>query len=343
MPRKFTEKNNRLLPPPGPGGRRLGFPLLFLASFGVGFLAAGIVLVAQRSSSGKAPAAPAASPAEFDRFFQRGTKSLAAERHAEAFQEFTRAAQLDPTDPRPHYGLAKVYQSLFLTEQAEQAYRKALQIDPDYYPAKLALATILYDFSKHEEALAVLKNAEKQNPTDPFLWAEIALNQLRLGNHAAAIHLLEKYNAASGNQAWGRTHLARALAEAGQAEAAERTYRESLAINPKMAITHFWLGQLLFALGRKAEADPEFKAYQDLRGLENQEHSLKMGLLRDPTNAGYLVNLARVRYLLGKPREALSALEKARELAPGDPRIQNMREELRRALENPGPTSRPEK
>ena len=192
---------------------------------------------------------------------------------------------------------------------------------------------ILYEFGKNSEALALLRRAQEQAPADPFFWGEMALNEMRLGNPAKAIPFLEKYVSAKPADAWGHANLARAYAEADRSAEAERSYREALRINPRMSIASLWLGQLLISTGRKAEAQPLLAKFQELRGYETQEHNLKMALLRAPDHVPTLVQLARVRYLLGKHREAVSTFERAIRLAPGDSKLRHLYEEMVRSLE----------
>jgi len=89
----------------------------------------------------------------------------------------------------------------------------------------------------------------------------------------------------------------------------------------------------LISAGRKAEAEPLLATYQKLRGLQTQEHNLKMALLRAPDHVPSLVELARVRYLLGKYREAVATFERAVQLAPNDGKLRHLYEEMVRSLE----------
>jgi Flp pilus assembly protein TadD len=271
--------------------------------------------------------------AGLERALERAQEHFSAERYSEALKEFTKASELVPTDPRPYDGLGNVYRNLILEEKAEEAFRKALKLDPEYQPSKKSLCMLLYEFGKNEDAVTLLKDAQKKNPNDSFLWGELALNAIRLGRPEEAISLLEKYNQANGRQAWGYTNLARAHAEAGHAVEAEKAYREALAIDPKMASACLWLGQLLISVGRKAEAEPLLKTFQRLRDLQTQEHNLKMTLLRAPGHVPTLVELARVRYLLGKHREAVAAFERAIQLTPDDAKLRHLYQEMVRSLE----------
>ena len=162
------------------------------------------------------------------------------------------------------------------------------------------------------------------------------VNEIRLGNPEKALALLENYNAAVGKQAWGSEHVGRAYDDMGDLEAAEKAYREAIALNPHAELGHLWLGQLLVKTGRREEAKPLFERFRRLRSLQTQERELEQSVARRPKNVRrhvmLLVNLARVRHLLGREKDALRPPERALELTPDDARLQQLYEgQLERA------------
>ncbi len=266
---------------------------------------------------------------------ERASREFLAERFAEAFEELSKAAELNPADPAAHHGLGEVYEKLAMRQAAEVCYRRAVEADPGYWPATESLIKVLYDLGEHEKALAAVTRAEARRPNEPYLCAEKALNLIRLGKAADAVPLLLRYNETKGRQAWGYTQLARAQEEAGQVDAAERTYREAIAIDPFFSTAHFWLGQLLIARGKKAEAETSLETYRKLRDLQTQEERLVMALLGNRDDINAIVLLARTRFQLGKRQEALSTLRKALDLAPGEEKLRSLYESVRRQVEGP--------
>jgi Flp pilus assembly protein TadD len=273
--------------------------------------------------SGRQPPGPGSLRAAEERF-QAGYLHLQSERYAEALVEFQRAAELDPTDARPHHGEGLVYQKLFLVELAEAAFQKAVELDPELLEAKKKLSTLLYDAGKYREAVTLLEPLVKAHPRDSFLLGELAINALGLGDVERAIRLLEEYGAAVGADGWGRLHLGRAYAAAGETARAEAAYREALALDPTQAVANYWLGQLLVTAGREKESEPFLETYRRLRRLQDEEHQTRMMLLRDAKNVGALVRLSELLYRQGKRQESLAALERARTLAPGDARLEEL-------------------
>ncbi len=292
---------------------------------------------AQESVSPRALSAPNAETLQAaEETFQRGHDYFKAERFGDAHREFTAAALLNPTDPRPHVGLAKVCQAMDYSLRAEQAYRKAIEIDPGFHPGRLELAKLLCDFGKNWEALELLRDESRTHQQDPLVWAEIALNEIRLGRPTRAIPLLKKYTKAHNRDDWGYVHLGRAYADAELLQQAQQAYRLGLEINPNSEKGNLWLAQLLLATDRKEQAEPRLAKFHKLRTLNTQEWELEQAVARRPenvqTHVRLLVRLSYTRQQLGKPRQALTPLKTALELAPSDVRLQKLyRNQLRRA------------
>ena len=65
-----------------------------------------------------------------------------------------------PEDARPHFLEGVIQKSLFNHKLAEEAYRRALEIDPEYYQAALDIADVLLTLKDTERAIQYLKMAE---------------------------------------------------------------------------------------------------------------------------------------------------------------------------------------
>jgi len=115
-------------------------------------------------------------------------------------------------------------------EEAAQAYRRALEDDPDLVAAIINLANIRYARDELAEAQALYERAILLDP----LYFEAHFN---LGN----IH---------------HDH--------GRYFDAETCYREALALNGAYPDAHFYLAVTLEKMGRSAEAQPHWRAYQRL-------------------------------------------------------------------------------
>jgi tetratricopeptide (TPR) repeat protein len=115
-------------------------------------------------------------------------------------------------------------------EEASQAYRRALEEDPDLVAALINLANIRYARDELAEAQALYERAILLDPT----YFEAHFN---LGN---IYH------------------------DHGRYFDAEACYREALALNPGYPDAHFYLAVTLEKTGRSLDAQPHWRAYQRL-------------------------------------------------------------------------------
>jgi thioredoxin-like negative regulator of GroEL len=115
-------------------------------------------------------------------------------------------------------------------EDAAQAYRRALDEDPDLVAALINLANIRYARDELAEAQALYERAVALDPS----YFEAYFN---LGN----IH---------------HDH--------GRHREAEASYRDALALNPGYAEAHFYLAVTLEKMGRSSDARAHWRAYQTL-------------------------------------------------------------------------------
>jgi tetratricopeptide (TPR) repeat protein len=134
-----------------------------------------------------------------------------------AEQEFAHASTLDDGDP-VHF------------DEALDAYRRTLEIDPYLVPALINLANIHYARNQMAEAQALYERAIALEP-------DVFESHFNLGN---IFHDLGRYTEA------------------------QECYREALRVNPTYADAHFYLAVSLEKSGMSQEARLHWKAYQEL-------------------------------------------------------------------------------
>lgn len=127
---------------------------------------------------------------------------------------FNLACDLEPSDP----------------DQARDAYRRSLELDPDHFDARLNLGRLLHEVGQTEAAERHYRLALKLRPTE-------AIAAFNLGV---------------------------ALEDLSRRDEAVRAYEHAIVLDPELADAHYNLSHLLEQEGRKTAAFRHLKAYKQI-------------------------------------------------------------------------------
>jgi len=160
-----------------------------------------------------------------------------------------KAIELDSTRAEAHSVLGGVKRLEFDWTGAEAAYRRALEIDPSYVPARVGYSWLLTILRRPAEARSQLEQA-------------LTLDPFNAGTkHADAQQTLYE----------------------GRLEEAKTKFRSVLELSPDFYPAHFWLWHLLHLQGKDADAFVEAKATFAAAG----DNEVGLGLTRGYSEAGY--------------------------------------------------------
>ena len=146
-------------------------------------------------------------------------------------------------------------------EEAVQDLSRAVELDPTLRHARLQLAGALARLGRFAEAVPHYDRLLAERPDDPVALTRRAASRLRLGDEAAARADLERAVALAAepdDRAAAHALLAGIEAAAGNAEAADRHYRQALAADPESRDALRGHGLLLGRLERFREAAAVF-------------------------------------------------------------------------------------
>ena len=213
---------------------------------------------------------------------------------------------------------------------AEQIFSKLVAADPKDYSALFNLA--LAESAQKKDAAAI--GHYKQTLTEkPHLYeAELNLGILYLRNHQAAdaLPLLKDAGQQKPKEPRPRRYLADSLLAAGEFDAAAGTYREALALDPKLAVAELGLGQSLLHQDKIDEAlphyrqaaqlDPQLKSFlleiATAFSKANRQNEAITLLKEFPENVGAREELGRL-YLAGnQPAAAVEQFQAAAGMSP---------------------------
>lgn len=207
-----------------------------------------------------------------------------------------------PDAPRLHYGLGNVLAGN-RPQDAIQAYRRALDLKPDYADVHLNLATLLLRQGETEDAVTHYHQALRCNPRLAIAHYNLANALMRQGKIREAVESYKEALRLEPGFLDAQTNLAAALLTAGDLDEALRHCKETLQRRPDLLIAR---KNLALVLIRKGQIDEAIEVYRQAIRLHPRDADLycRLGMLLDRQ---------------GKPDEALQAYRQALEIDPKHP------------------------
>jgi tetratricopeptide (TPR) repeat protein len=288
---------------------------------------------------------------------------------AEAVRRWQRCLELDPRLISAYNGMGLAAVENQQYEEAAALLRKALEIDPASNEASTHLANALMNLGKMEEVVAVLEEAVEYNrrsmpsfvllgqaylqlkqyqkakqsfqaaaqiaPDSPNACYGLARACARLGEQAEAREYRQRYKKLGAEDlkqridrgkgfddllsvrqsvAQSHTDAGRLHARHGNMRIAERLWQRAAALEPKGTLCRIELAALYERNGQDPEA---LEICEQLREI-------------DPENGDYWLNVGLLNARLNRFDAALSAMERAVQLDPRNPRYRQAYEVIRK-------------
>ncbi len=243
---------------------------------------------------------------------------------------FEASVRAEPRAPRAWYNLGRSYQDAARVEEAVDAYRRAVDLAPDYEEAWAQLATGHMQAGRWEDAAGPLAEALRLNPQDGVARLNEGVLWLNTGRAAEARARFDEIAALEPHRVDAWYNLALAAERLGDHAQAAQAWRRAIDLDPANGAALNNLAWLLATrLGDPAQA----------------EALARRAVALDGTNAQWLDTLAETLFRQGKraeavevAQEALSAAEAAHQealrAAPGADGAAAYREQLRRFRED---------
>ena len=243
--------------------------------------------------------ATAALPNDLEIMDALGRTQLAAENAEQAVATYKQLAALQPTNPVYQVRLAEALLAIKDADGARNALRKALEIKPGLTVAKRAMVSMAMQDKRPQDALALVREMQKQDPKDPMAFAMQGDVEMSLRNWGAAT---ASYRTALGlsKSTDHAVRLHNALNAAGKSAEADRMATDWLKDNPKDPAFRYYLGDMALAKNDFALAESMYRKVIELQ----------------PRNALALNNVAWLLFKQGKPG-ALAMAQQANEILPG--------------------------
>jgi len=186
-------------------------------------------------------------------------------------------------------------------QDAEEAYRRALQADPNDVDALHLLGALLCQTGRFDAAVATMQRAVQCRPSDPVLHNNLGNALKDAGRLKEAETSYRQAIAQRADFAEAHCSLGSLLHGLGRFPEAEQCLRTALSINPRHAYAHNYLGMVLSDLGQREAGMAAFRSALSIEPRLAQAH----------------YNLGVALLDAGRPQEAERTLRQALALAPG--------------------------
>jgi Flp pilus assembly protein TadD len=182
------------------------------------------------------------------------TQLLQAGRPADAIAPLREAARLQPSDPLIQHDLGLACLEIGLVPEAIAAFQRAVASNPRYADAYFRLGIALEQLGDLGSAIVAYDRATELQPTLTEAWFRAGALVYILGHRDEAVGCFRRAAATGDNSSFARLGKARALLIEDRNQEAEKVLRKTLALDPRNAMAHDLLGNLLSEFGRFDEA-----------------------------------------------------------------------------------------
>ena len=224
-----------------------------------------------------------------------GLGLLLSGKYVEAEQQYRKLLELEPENARAHKELADALASQSKFDEALAEYRRALELNPADVAAQAGVGMILALRGEYEAAERQFRDAIAGDPSNSGPHAGLAnlLGEVGRFNESLLEYAAAAELAPNNYEIflkWGK-----ALRELGQNDAAEEKVRQAVHLDPTVAQSHVLLANILWDGGRREEAIDELLALLDAH----------------PEDAGLLRRIGEWRMRMDDAHEAIPYFERA--------------------------------
>jgi choline-sulfatase len=218
----------------------------------------------------------------------------------EAIQKLSELVRLDPKIVDGYFLLGNEYLKKAQYDEEVIAFKKALDLKPDYDFAVINLANTYRKMGKIDDALLGFEYFLQKNPDNVQVLGRIGELQLARNDPDQAMVYFDRALKIDAKTSWIYNSKGAALLQKKQTKEAEAAFRKALELNPKINMVHFNLAQVFELRGSDVEAQQEY-----LKELEIAPKNFKASF-----------NLGRSYLKSGKSAEAITYFQKAISDAP---------------------------
>ena len=198
----------------------------------------------------------------------------------EAEIAYRKAIELNPNFASAHSNLGNLLRDLGNLKEAEFYLSNAIELNPDFANAHCNLGNVLKDLSDLKKAEIAFRKAIEIDPNHVEAYSNLGSLLTDLGDlNEAQLHLRKAINL-NPNFAIAYSNLGGILNTFGKLKEAEFYVRKAIQLNPNIAESHYNLGLILNSLWKSKEAELSLRKAIELNPNLAEAHSLLGGILQ---------------------------------------------------------------
>ena len=219
--------------------------------------------------------------------FADGQAAFQARKYSDATAIFDRYTTERPANAWGHYMLGLSAWKSGDLAKSEQAFEKALSVDPKHVKSLLNLSRVFIEQKRYDDALARLSSAAEIDPESTEVQRLLGRTYHTQGKTDEAVSAYRRAIELNELDAWSMNNLGLVFLETERADEALPLLTQATELRPEVPVFHNNLGMALEHTGRFKEAATEYKA----------------ALAADPGYDKAKRNLARVEAVQGDSEE----------------------------------------
>jgi len=200
-------------------------------------------------------------------------------RYNDAIEAFRQALHINPKYAEAWNNLGDTYRKLNRYNDAIESFRKALRIDPKYADPWNNLGVAYGELKRHDDAIEVFRQALRINPEYADAWYNLGISYGELKQYNDAIEAFSRILSINPEDAEAWYNLGIAYGELLLHDDAVEAFRKALRINPKYAKAWYSIGSAYALSGKRADA---LNAVRELKRFDPERAKGLLNLIEPP-------------------------------------------------------------
>lgn len=195
-----------------------------------------------------------------------GEAFLRRKDYVSTLKELLKGKKECPKKPEIHYLLGVTYFSFKKYDEAEKAYKKALELRPNYPDATNNLGNVYLETGRYDDAIKTFVEAYENllNPNQLQTIVNLGIAYMKKGDFAAAKDWFEKAISSTPNYCPALLNLGHLYSKENRHNEALEAFRTTVQECPGICAGHLNYGVELNLFGKKKEACERFKTASEL-------------------------------------------------------------------------------